>query len=339
MNARSTDGNWVHLPVRAPLHFEATVRVLQRSPANPVDVWSEGRYRRALATSAGLAAVEVKDFGAVDKPDIRFAVHSPASEAVRGEVAGTLRRMLGLDLDPEALHAAALKEPKLRVTAQALRGMRPPRFAGLFETFGNVIPFQQLSIDAGVAIVNRLVQRFGERIERAGQTMRAFPEASAIAKARLGSLRACGLSRSKAIVLREIAKLIASGALTEEAIERMSTETALRALVRLPGIGPWSAALILLRGFGRLDVFPPGDVGAQRGLRSLLQLASDAPLGPVEARFGDLRGYLYFYALGAKLLAKGLIHPAPGATTVSIIGGDDHEPVTRSRTVRPELLA
>ena len=341
MKELSADESWVHLPVQGPFHLEATVRMLQRSPANLVEVWSEGRYQRLVPTSAGLVLTEVKNFGTVDQPDIRFTVRSPASKGARADVARVLRMMLGLDLDPHRLHSAAVREPRLRSTAQALRGMRPPRFAGLFETFGNVIPFQQLSIDAGVAIVTRFVQRFGELVEYEGQSIRAFPKASAIEKARLESLRACGLSRSKAIVLREIAKLISSGALSEDAIARMRTEDALRALVRLPGIGSWSAALILLRGFGRLDVFPPGDVGAMRGLRSLLRLASDAPLTPVEARFGDLRGYLYFFSLGAKLLAKGLIHPAPAESSVSpsVIGGDDEQPVTRARSVRPELLA
>ncbi|HLS82448.1 MAG TPA: AlkA N-terminal domain-containing protein [Steroidobacter sp.] len=317
MHERSPYRNWVRLSVQAPFHLEATVRVLQRSPTNPVDVWIPGRYRRVLTTSVGLVLAEATDCGTVDQPDVRFIVHPPASAAARVEVARALRRMLGLDVNPLATLALALRERKLRATAQALRGMRPPRFAGLFETFGNVIPFQQLSIEAGVAIVGRLVQRFGKHLEHNGQRIRAFPSPTEISRAPLAALRACGLSNSKAIALREIARMIASDALNEDEIARMSTKDALRVLIGLPGIGSWSAALILLRGFGRLDVFPPGDVGAMRGLRSLLQLGSDAPLGPIETRFGDLRGYLYFYALGARLLAKGLIHPAPDAPSES----------------------
>jgi DNA-3-methyladenine glycosylase II len=57
-------------------------------------------------------------------------------------------------------------------------------------------------------------------------------------------------------------------------------------------------------------VFPPGDVGATRGLSALLQVEPGAPLGRAIERFGDLRGYLYFYSLGAGLLKKGLIHTA-----------------------------
>jgi hypothetical protein len=58
----------------------------------------------------------------------------------------------------------------------------------------------------------------------------------------------------------------------------------------------------------RFDAFPPGDVGAVRGLSALLHLSSREALEPVVERFGELRGYLYFFGLGGDLVKKGLIH-------------------------------
>ena len=75
--------------------------------------------------------------------------------------------------------------------------------------------------------------------------------------------------------------------------------------------GHRSAGLVLLRRLGRLDVFPPGDVGATRGLGKLMQLESGPSLDRAVQRFGDSRGYLYFCLLGGALLAKGLIRAAP----------------------------
>jgi DNA-3-methyladenine glycosylase II len=189
--------------------------------------------------------------------------------------------------------------------------MRPPRFAEWFEAFANVVPFQQLSLDAGLAIVGRLAERFGKHLEHGGRRFDAFPTAHAIAEARLAALRACGLSARKAESLRYLARAIESGELTEGKIAGMSTDDALRALTELPGIGPWSAGLVLLRGLGRMDVFPPGDVGAANRLGALMRLRSRASLSRVVEGFGDQRGYLYFCALGGSLLAKDLIHAAP----------------------------
>jgi DNA-3-methyladenine glycosylase II len=189
--------------------------------------------------------------------------------------------------------------------------MRPPRFATLFDTFGNVVPYQQLSLDAGAAIVGRLVERFGERVPHGDKSFAAFPQASAIAGAHTSALLACGLSRSKAESLRYLARAVGAGELAEQDIEPLATSEAIDKLVELPGIGPWSAALVLLRGFGRLEVFPPGDSGAMRSLTALLQLRTPASLTQVVERFGEYRGYLYLCGLGASLLAKGLIHRKP----------------------------
>jgi DNA-3-methyladenine glycosylase II len=267
---------------------------------------------RVLATADGLALVEVENRGTIDHPDVRLSVScgNPASATLH-ELGQAVRRVLGLDVDPEPLQRRAEAERALRPAALALRGMRPPRFAGLFEAFANVVPFQQLSLDAGVAIVGRLVERFGRHVEQAGRRFHAFPTAGTIADARLEALRRCGLSSRKAEALRTLARAVQSGELTEESLSSMSTNDALRMLAELPGIGPWSAGVVLLRGLGRLDVFPPGDIGAQRGLRGVMNLGSGASLGRIIERFGDHRGYLYFCALGGDLLARGLIQAAP----------------------------
>jgi 3-methyladenine DNA glycosylase/8-oxoguanine DNA glycosylase len=284
------------------------VRVLQRRPSNPVDLWNQDRYQRVLAMPEGLVLIEVRNRGTIDEPDVYFSIRrGEVSRTSRLAVAATLRRVLGLDIDPQPLRELAESERSVRATAIALHGMRPPRFASLFEAFANVVPFQQLSLDAGVAIVARLVEKFGARLDHQSRRFHAFPTAETIAEARLHSLRACGLSARKAQTVRDLARVVASGALTEEQLSGMGTDVALETLVQLPGIGPWSAAVVLLRGLGRMDVFPPGDVGAARGLRLLTGLGPRAPLSRVIEHFGEYRGYLYFCALGAGLLGRGLV--------------------------------
>jgi 3-methyladenine DNA glycosylase/8-oxoguanine DNA glycosylase len=311
------DGPGGRLPTRAPFHLEATVRVLQRRPENLVEVWEPDRYLRVLAHAGHLALVEVTNQGTIDEPDVRFSVVRGGPPAVASSgLAETLRKVLGLDVDPEPLQRLAEAEPALRPTALALRGLRPPRFAEWFEAFVNVVPFQQLSLDAGLAIVGRLVERFGRQLEHGGRRFAAPPTADAIAGTRLAALRACGLSARKAESLRTLARAIESGELTEAEISGMTTDDAIRTLTELPGIGPWSAGLVLLRGLGRTDVFPPGDVGAERRLGALMRLRSRASLDRVVERFGDQRGYLYFCALGSGLLARDLIHAAPRPRSV-----------------------
>ena len=132
-----------------------------------------------------------------------------------------------------------------------------------------------------------------------------------------GALRACGLSAQRAQTLWSLAQAIASKELTAASLASCPSAEAAARLRQVKGIGPWSANLILLRGLGRLDVFPPGDVGVARGLGAIFADGSDADSASTEhavarvvERFGDRRGYLYFYSLGADLLRRGLVHAA-----------------------------
>ncbi|NUO53087.1 MAG: DUF488 family protein [Polyangiaceae bacterium] len=296
------------LDTLAPFHLEATVRVLQRRPTNLVDVWEDARYLRALTVGDGVVLVEVFDKGTIEEPRLRFRVlEGDDSRATRALTSGALRRVLGLDVEPAPLDRLIQAERRLRPVALALRGMRPPRFPSLFETFANVIPFQQVSLDSGVATVGRLVKRFGRSLSYDGRERYAFPMAATIADARLDAIRSCGLSARKAEALRGAAAALEAGDVTEAMLSQLSSAEAMRMLTELYGIGNWSAALILLRGLGRLEVFPEGDVGVLRGLAGLTHLQPRPALDRVIRGFGDRRGYLYFCSLGSALLARGLI--------------------------------
>ena len=81
-------------------------------------------------------------------------------------------------------------------------------------------------------------------------------------------------------------------------------------LRRIKGIGPWTADVILLRGLGRLDVFPANDTSVAS---NIALVAGPAPFDTqtVLDALGPQRGMLYFHLLLARLEARGEIgHPS-----------------------------
>jgi len=292
------------LPVRGPFHLEATVRLLQRRPANPVDAWDGRRYRRVLRLGPRLAVCSVENLGTVDEPRLELRVDGAEEAGPAAVAARVLVRILGLESEP-GFELAEAGSPRLRELGRALRGARPPRFPTLFESFCRIVPYQQVSLDSGTAVVGRFVARFGRRVG----DLYAFPEPGEVAAAPAGAFAGIGLSRTKVATLQHVARLVQGGELGEEELERLPSPAAMKRLDALPGIGPWSAALVLLRGLRRLDVFPAGDVGVQRGLRALLG-EEGLDVGELAARMGERRGELYYCALGGQLLARGLIQPA-----------------------------
>lgn len=299
-----------------PFSLEATVRVLQRRPTNRVNRWEDGRYLRVLPTAEGLRLVAVENRGAIDTPDLRCLVSGgPVSPRTQEQLGVAVQRLLGPAVDLAPFYRAAHGDPRLQAATAALRGLKPPRFPTLFEAIANVIPFQQVSLAAGDAVVGRLVARFGERLQLGDRTYDAFPRPELLADSDVEALRDLGLSRAKAAALRDVARRIVGGELDEERLEAPPSATAMDILMGIPGIGPWSTGLILLRGLRRMEIFPAGDVGAAKSLGRLLGAEDPVRDGERQAlltRMGDTRGYLYFYALGWRLLHEGLITPVPG---------------------------
>jgi 3-methyladenine DNA glycosylase/8-oxoguanine DNA glycosylase len=297
--------------VQAPFNLQATVRLIQRRPSNEVDHWENGRYLRAIETSGGVRRAAVVNVGTIDAPEVRLEIDGgPVSYEIVAEITTTLRLMLGLDHGPAPTAWLAEKEPAFAQVATALRGFRSPCFPTLFETACRVLPFQQLSLDAGTAIVGRFVRRFGASIVVDGREWHAFPSPETIAATPVEALREVGLSRPKAVALRSLAERALAGELVLARFQSLPTEDVLKQLIALPGVGPWTAAVIMLRGMRRMDVFPTGDVGAARNLPALLGRSerwTPTDASEFAVRFGDRRGYLYFLGLGAQLLARGLI--------------------------------
>jgi DNA-3-methyladenine glycosylase II len=211
--------------------------------------------------------------------------------------------MLGLDAQLPPAERLAEADARLVPTLEELRGFRPPCFPDLFTTCLGVLPFQQLSLDAGIAILGRLTERFGSRVDLDGRAWFDLPTPEAVLAATPDELVAVGLSRAKASSLHGLAEAALAGELNRDRYDLLPTPEAMRELQRLPGIGPWSAGLIMLRGLRRMDVFPAGDSGAARSLTMLL--GHETKLTPAEsdhiaATFGDIRGYLYYLCLASR---------------------------------------
>lgn len=279
------------LAVAPPYRLDRTVAVLQRLPAAPVDVWHDGAYWRAFDGPDGPVVQRVVQRG----PGLlRVELHGVTGPL--GPWRARLRRMLGLDVDVAPFFTAARRIPALAPALPFARGLRPPRFASLHEAFAGVILFQQVSLASAIAILRRLVSSLSPPVEAGGATLRIFPPAAVVADAPDALLRAAGLSGAKARALRGANALVASGALRDEALERLPSPALVEALREVPGVGPWTANLLALRYFGRLDVFPPGDVAA---VKALGEVGAPRLLEAV----GPWRGMLY-YLLFVRRMAR-----------------------------------
>jgi DNA-3-methyladenine glycosylase II len=290
-----------NISVKPPYRLDLTVSALRRTSTNLVDVYtSDGRYLRALdgGTSPVIVSVAQSRRNALSVSVQGAAAHGALTVA-------SIRRILGTERDISVFHRHARAIPWLAPLARRMRGLRPPRYPGLFEACANAILFQQVSLSSASAIMRRFLLALGTAVEHDGVPLVVFPSAERFLGAKDTALRAAGLSANKLATLRRAGDAIATGDLTEAMLEELPSEDAALRLQGIKGIGPWTAAVILLRGLGRLDVFPGNDSGVRANLARVA--GSRVTAAHVVEKLGSQRGMLYFCLLLARLEARGEI--------------------------------
>jgi DNA-3-methyladenine glycosylase II len=290
-----------------PFRLDLTAWALRRRPDNAIDRWDGRAYRRTLALGDAPAELTVVEQGGTDG---RLAVTlqgprlGPSGEPT---VRAALARLLGVDLDLSGFYRLADGDRFLRPLAERFRGLKPPRLPSLFEALVNAIACQQLTLTVGIRLLNRLAELHGESI---GGGPHGFPRPARLATIPPETLRSLGFSGAKARSIVAVAAGIEQGELDEGAVEGLDDAPALAKLQRLRGIGRWSAEYALLRGLGRLHVFPGDDVGARNNLAR--RLGIEGPLDYAAVReavtpWQPYAGLVYFHLLLANLADRGLL--------------------------------
>jgi DNA-3-methyladenine glycosylase II len=295
----------------APFRLDLTSWALRRRPHNEVDLWDGRVYRRALPIGEGAMAVAVTQDGSPEAPRLQVMLRGEMIDRVAvAQARQALTRLLGLEVDLSGFATAAASDPPLAALVARMRGLKPPRFATLFEGLVNGVACQQLSLDVGVHLLNRLTVAYGRPVDAAGSDLHAFPEPSALATVDPANLKLLGFSRAKARTIVTTARKIVDGDLDLVTLEGAEDAEVLERLTALHGIGRWTAQYVMLRGLGRLEVFPGDDVGARNKLKTFFGLDGEFDYERVEtvvSRWAPYAGLVYFHLLLDSLSRVGLV--------------------------------
>jgi DNA-3-methyladenine glycosylase II len=308
-HAQTSRGRRLGIEPRAPFRLDLTVWALRRRSHNAVDRWdAAAAYRRVVSFDGGPVALSVTQDGAPDEPHLSVLLAgADVDERTAALARSALDRLLGLSVDLSAFATMAATDPVLRSLAGRMRGLKPPRFPTVFEALVNGVACQQLSLAVGIHLLNRLAADRGRALPDDPGGPRAFPGPEALATLEPDELKRHGFSMAKARTIIEIARAIVAGSLELEALDQLDDLAAVERLTSLRGIGRWTAEYVLLRGLGRLHVFPGDDVGAHNKLRRLLGIDTPLDYEAVQrlvARWHPHAGVVYFHLLLDSLSAQ-----------------------------------
>jgi len=300
------------IPVAGPFRLDLTVWALRRRQNNTVDQWANDRYTRVIVCSNDVVKVTIIQQTSGAEPGLVVTLQSnqALTERIQMEAELLIRKMLGLTVDLRRFYSLAGNYDVLKPLVEQFSGVRPPRFPSIFEGLVNSIACQQVSLDSGIATLNRLSQTFGVSFVNNGVTSCAFPRPVDLLDIPEGAIRKLGFSRQKERAIKELSTNVATSQINLSNLEGLTNGEVVEYLSKMRGIGRWSSEYVLLRGLGRLDTFPGDDVGAQNNLQRLFHLDAKPDYDEIRklmSRWNPYQGLIYFHLLLEKLRIKGFL--------------------------------
>jgi DNA-3-methyladenine glycosylase II len=155
-----------------PFNLRLTAWALRRRPANQVDRWDGSNYSRIFTSEGAILKVSASQGGIPEKPqlNVSLAGKTAGAQETRSRMASILEEMFSLGRDLGDFYSLSGKDQRLKPLAARFLGMKPPRFPTVFEALVNALACQQVSLDLGIILLNRLSHSYGP----SGKTKR-FP--------------------------------------------------------------------------------------------------------------------------------------------------------------------
>ena len=298
------------IEAKKPFRLDFTVWVLRRRSKNIVDRFDENIYSRLFNLNNQPILVNVTHPNGKDKPTslkLKLLSEKNISKQQIAQIKFLIIKMLGLNVDLSQFYNISKEDSVIENLAQQFYGMRPTRYPSIFEALINAVACQQVSLDSGIAVLNRLIETYGKNLTFENKTYYAFPAPEDLLNVEDIDFRKIGFSHQKIKTIKKLVCSILNNEINLELLESADSSHILQALQKLHGIGRWSAEYVLLRGFSRLDVFPGDDVGGQNNLMHLYGLNSKPSyikLNQLISNWHPVEGLAYFHLLLSKLNLK-----------------------------------
>ncbi len=287
-----------------PYDFDASVGfAVYGRERYAADSLADGTFSRALEVGGKTVALSVRSVGEVEKPRVEARLKGERlSSEEESKAVWVATRLVGAQGSLIEFYNAVEGDDPVAEFASRFRGLGIAQSASPFEGLVLSILGQQISNEVARTLRDLLVDTLGETLSVDGVDYRAFPSPAAIAEAGIDELRGMKLSARKAEYISDIAGSVASGSLDLNALAALPDDSIVEELLKLRGVGPWTAHWLLIRSFDRPDGFPGGDLAIQRSLGALYnggERLTEREAVELSERWRPYRSYLVTYLFAA----------------------------------------
>ncbi|HEY4208675.1 MAG TPA: DNA glycosylase [Puia sp.] len=257
---------------------------------------SGDRVLKALQLGGKELLVEI--LGAAGRLEVTI-LHGQTDERTEELLSTYIREWMDIDRDLRPFYELLRRNKRLAYMCESYKGLRLLGIVDLFESLAWSIIGQQINLSFAFTLKRRLVEKYGTSIRYNGEDFPIFPGYDALAAATVEDLRLMQFSRSKAAYLINLADAFAKGELSREKLMALADrEQRLQALMRLKGIGTWTANYCLMKSLRDPSGIPHGDTGLLTALANHKVIRDRKELAKIDRFFSKYKGwesYLVFY--------------------------------------------
>ena len=278
----------IYLPVPKEFSYEMNFQFLERSP------------RELLHRVENRSVIKLLK---VDGEKVLFRVKAGEQklilESLNGDPSGTAKEFIkkyviewfDLENDIKPFYEMASKDKLLKDLITKFYGYRIMGQPDLFESIVWAVLGQQINLQFAYTLKQRFVEQFGERLFFQDQSYFLFPDAKLVAGLKDEILLPLQFSRQKSRYTITIAEAFASGEISKEKLKGMSLAEAKELLMKIKGVGNWTANYALMKTFRYQDAFPLEDAGVHNAIKNLKKMDRKPTLEEVKKLFKKYKGW------------------------------------------------
>jgi DNA-3-methyladenine glycosylase II len=276
------------LPVPKEFDFSLNLEFLKRSPKELLHIVEEQSVIKAIKVGEEKVLVRVRP--SREKLILEFLNGDPTAEAI-SFVKNYVREWFDLETDLTSFYKMAKADTLLAPLVKRYYGYRIIGQPDLFESIVWAVLGQQINLQFAYTLKQRFVEKFGERLFWNNESFYLFPFPKLVSNLTDDVLLPLQFSRQKSKYTIGIAEAFAAGEISKEKLQGIPLQEAKETLMKIKGIGNWTANYALMKTFRYPDAFPLEDAGVHNAIRNLKKMNRKPTLDEVKKLFKKYKGW------------------------------------------------
>lgn len=279
--------------------WKAIVDYLNREQNEIMYQIIDEKIRRAFKFDGTIYLCEIGYVTAAQVIEVKILNEVNARDTGLKKIGDFIKEWFDLDTSLLLFYEFAASDPILKEVTKQFAGLRMVGIPDFYEAITWGILGQQINLSYTYTLKRRFVETYGEYFTFDHRNYWLYPDPHKVAKLSIEEIVALRLTLRKAEYLVDVSQKIAAGEMSKSYYKKFENAvSAEKAMVKLRGIGPWTANYVLMRCIRMGDAFPMADIGLLNGVKHLEQLERKPDkirMSALKKQWGAWCSYATFY--------------------------------------------